>query len=156
MKGFFTLLLTTILSAFCISFVAEAAIVINDYTMPKDLPEKYKSSLFSVLVEGEVIDTYKVGLNAWNNEVACCEFSSVDSVGITVTTNFSFSSARILPRDADIQCIINGNHLTFTIPVPQNVTIIFDEDFHGNTLHIFAQQQKNNTIKKNDANIIYF
>ena len=94
MKKFFTLLLTTILSAFCISFVAEAAIVINDYTMPKDLPEKYKSSLFSVLVEGEVIDTYKVGLNAWNNEVACCEFSSVDSVGITVTTNFSFSSKR--------------------------------------------------------------
>ena len=156
MKRFFTLLLTTILSAFCISFVAEAAIVINDYTMPKDLPEKYKSSLFSVLVEGEAIDTYKVGLNAWNNEVACCEFSSVDSVGITVTTNFSFSSARILPRDADIQCIINGNHLTFTMPVPQNVTIIFDEDFHGNTLHIFAQQQKNNTIKKNDDNIIYF
>lgn len=93
MRRFFTFVLTISLIISCRAFSVQAASSVDDYVFPAGLPTKYRSSIFTVSVDGTPIGTYKAGLNVWGNEVACCAFSAATAVTITVTTDFAFSSA---------------------------------------------------------------
>lgn len=156
MKRFFTFVLTISLIISCMTFSVQAVSFADDYVFPAGLPTKYRSSIFTVSVDETPVGTYKAGLNVWGNEVACCAFSTATAVTITVTTDFAFSSARILPRSANISCSKSGNTLTFSITSPQNLTVLFDENFQGNVLHIFAQAPDSDIIDREDTNTIYF
>ena len=156
MKRFLTFVLTISLIISCMTFSVQAVSFADDYVFPAGLPTKYRSSIFTVSVDETPVGTYKAGLNVWGNEVACCAFSTATAVTITVTTDFAFSSARILPRSANISCSKSGNTLTFSITSPQNLTVLFDENFQGNVLHIFAQAPDSDIIDREDTNTIYF
>jgi hypothetical protein len=126
------------------------------YDMPAGLPEGYVSSDFEVTANGVNVDVYDSGNNAWGKGISFAAFDFTGSVTVTVTTNFSFSTARILPRSSGIACQTAGNSITFTLNKPQNVTVLLDENFQGKALHLFAQAPETNTPDVTNSNVIYF
>ncbi len=146
--------------ALCIVFslapVSQATSSIVAYNFPTDLPSQYKSTDFSVTANTTSVDVYNAGDNAWGSNIAYSSFEFSGAVTVSVTTNFSFSDARILPRDAGISCTTSGNTVTFTLNSPQNVTVLFDENFNGRVIHIFAQAPETDIPDPNDSNVMYF
>jgi hypothetical protein len=137
-------------------FAGEQSTAVTAYDMPAGMPSGYVSSDFGVAVNGVDVDIYYSGNNAWGKGISFAAFDFTGSVTVTVTTNFSFSSARILPRSSGIACAVSGNSVTFELEEPQNVTILFDENFQGKTLHLFAQAPETEIPDANDSNVIYF
>lgn len=126
------------------------------YDMPAGMPSGYVSSDFGVSVNGMDVDVYYGGNNAWGNGISFAAFDFTGTVTVTVTTNFSFNSARILPRSSGITCDVNNHSVTFKLDEPQNVTILFDENFQGKVLHLFAQAPETTIPNVNDSDVIYF
>lgn len=124
--------------------------------MPSDLPEKYRSEDFTVAVNSVAVPVYRAAVNAWNEPVSYASFDFQGRIQITVDVDFSFSTARILPRSAGVECQIQGSQVVFSIDQPQNLTILFDEDFQGKTLHLFAQDLETDAPDPNDPNVLYF
>jgi hypothetical protein len=129
---------------------------VTTYDMPAGLPSKYVSADFGVQVDGTVVDVYHGGNNVWGKGISYAAFDFSGAITVTVTTNFSFRSARILPRSSGIACSVNNNTITFTLDEPQNVTVLLDENFQGKTLHIFAQEPEKDIPDLNDENVIYY
>lgn len=156
MKSKITALIIAIAVLFLCTAPVYASSTIISYPMPDNMPSQYISSSFSVDASGNTLPVYHVGSNAWGANVDCCSFELLGTTTISVTTNFAFSTARILPRNAAISCNTNGNTVTFTIASPQNITILFDENFQGAALHIFAQAPESNVPDLSTSDVIYF
>ena len=114
------------------------------------------SAQYSVRTDEQEMTVYNVGKNAWNQEVSCCQIIADDKVNVTVSTGFSFSDVTILPRNAKVIYTRNGNSLNFMLQSPQNVTLIFDNNFQGKALHIFTQKPEVKKPKATDKDVIYF
>ncbi len=138
------------------AFAQTGSSTVTAYPMPMGLPSSYVSSDFDVRADSMDIDVYYGGNNAWGKGISFASFGFSGPVTVTVTTNFSFSSARILPRSSGIACSVNNNTITFVLEEPQDVTILFDENFQGRTLHLFAQEVETNIPDINDSNVMYF
>lgn len=137
-------------------FAQEQSTNITTYDMPAGLPSSYVSSDFAVDVNNIDVDVYYGGNNAWGKGIAFGSFDFSGTVTVKVTTNFSFSSARILPRSSGVACNVNNKTVTFVLDKPQNITVLFDENFQGKTLHLFAQAPETDIPAANDSNVIYF
>ncbi len=137
-------------------FAEETTGAFTAYDKPAGMPASYVSSDFNVLVNGISVSVYDSGNNAWGKGISFAAFDFTGSVTVTVTTNFSFGSARILPRSSGVACQTSGNSITFELEEPQNVTILLDENFQGRTLHLFAQAPETNVPDVNNSNVIYF
>lgn len=143
MKKVFALLLAVCI-VLSMPLSVRAVDSVTAYTMPQNLPQEYVSTNFSVSASGIALPVYNVGQNVWNANVAYCAFDFTGTVTLSVTTNFNFTTARVLPRNAGINCTKSGNTVTFTLNSAQNVTILFDENFQGKAIHIFAQEPETN------------
>lgn len=155
MKKVFALLLAVCI-VLSMPLSVRAVDSVTAYTMPQNLPQEYVSTNFSVSASGIALPVYNVGQNVWNANVAYCAFDFTGTVTLSVTTNFNFTTARVLPRNAGINCTKSGNTVTFTLNSAQNVTILFDENFQGKAIHIFAQEPETNIPDLSKENVIYF
>lgn len=144
-----------LLQSIFVNVRAEGAVV-TTYAMPQNLPAKYISSDFQVQVNGNSVPVYNGGNNVWGSKVSYGSFAFTGGVTVTVTADFSFNTARILPRSSGVSCTKKGNSLTFSLSNPQNVTVIFDENFQGKVLHLFAQGPETDIPDSGDANVLYF
>lgn len=155
--GFIALMMCSILllQSVFIQVRAEGASV-TAYSMPQNLPAKYASSDFQIQVNGVSVPAYNGGSNVWGSRVSFGTFAFTGSITVTVTANFSFNTARVLPRGAGISCVKSGNSITFSLSSPQNVTVVFDENFQGKVLHLFAQGPETDIPDPGDANVMYF
>ena len=135
---------------------SESTPVVTTYSMPSDLPSKYVSSDFDVSISGAQVPVYCAAVNAWNQPISYASFDFSGTITVSVSVKFPFSTARILPRSANIPCTINSNIITFTLDEPQNVTILIDEDFQGKALHIFAQPLETDIPDESEQGVMYF
>lgn len=141
----------------CIIVNAQSyAASINTYNMPTGLPSEYVSSDFEVQVNGIEVNVYNGGDNVWGNSISYAAFDFSGTVTVTVTTDFSFTTARFLPRSSGVTCSTFNNTITFILNEPQNVTVLLDDNFQGKVLHIFAQEIESNIPDSSDEDVIYF
>lgn len=155
--GFIALMICSILllQSIFLHVRAEGASV-TAYSMPQNLPGKYVSSDFQIQVNGVSVPAYNGGSNVWGSKVSFGTFAFAGSITVTVTADFSFDTARILPRGSGVSCVKSGNSITFNLSNPQNVTVVFDENFQGKVLHLFAQGPETDIPDAGDTNVIYF
>ena len=123
---------------------------------PASLPAAYKSSDFNVNVSGTSVAVYNAGDNSWGNRVSYGTFEMSAPVSLTVTPAFSFSSFKILPQSAGITGVKSGNTLTIPLSASGNISIVFDNNYQGKVLHLFAQTIDTNVPSGGSSTIIYY
>ncbi|GAT74983.1 putative extracellular serine protease [Microbacterium sp. HM58-2] len=77
-------------------------------------------------------------------------------VTVTVSVGFSFSTAKIVPASLGLTATKSGSTVTFTLANPSNASLVFDGNYQGRTLHLFAQAPETNVPSPLDPNVIYF
>jgi len=90
---------------------------------------------------GDWQDLYEHNVKVdWNNpqnaSMVAFDFRGKAEIAVQKNNGF-FSKARIRPNPEDIEPVISGNTVRFTIDRPQNLSVEFDGDSKHN-LHIFA------------------
>lgn len=160
MKGLIsTLKIITVL--FIILFTAKTEVYANSgtvitYDKPSNLPSKYTSTDYQINVNGSPLHIFNGGNNVWGNKVSFTSFDFSGAITIEVTPNFTFNTVTILPRTENISYTRVGNKLTFTLSDAKNLTFIFDGNFQGKALHLFAQDLEVNIPSSSDSSVMYF
>ena len=85
-------------------------------------------------------------------------FASFDLKGpqpVTVTCADPVQSAKLLPSSSNITPIVSGNHITFTVSHPAQLTLEINGDSIS-SLHLFVNPPETNIPNPKDPNVIYF
>lgn len=127
------------------------------YSVPEGYPQE-GDPLFNVSINKVFTGVY-TDINAWQKQVsfAYFDFAPGKEVEVNVTTSKSFNSYKILPESANIISSGEGNNIRFKMKDGyQNLSIIFDNNYKGNTLHLFANAIDTDAPTGPDENLIYF
>lgn len=113
---------------------------------------------FNVAVNGHYAPTYS-DINFWNREVnfSMLEFEDGKEVNIEVARDQDFTSFRILPHDVKIYDVKRyGNCVSFkTRQADQKMTIIYDDDYFGGFIHLFASSIDHSDPKLTNSGYVY-
>ncbi|WEK37864.1 MAG: glycosyl hydrolase family 28 protein [Candidatus Pseudobacter hemicellulosilyticus] len=130
---------------------------VTTYPWPASLPAAYKSTVFTVTANGSGINLYNAGNNSWNNPVSYGQFDmSGGTVTVAVTPGFSYSTFKIVPASLGLTGTKSGSTITFELPSPQQVTLVFDNNYQGRVLHLFAEKAETNIPSPTDPNVAYY
>jgi len=135
---------------------AQQANNITTYAAPAALPAGYRSQLYVVTAGGLAVDLYHAGNNSWNNPVSYGYFDIAGTATITVHPDFSFSSFQVLPTSLAISATESGGTIRFTLNDPTNVSIVFDNNYQGKALHLFARKPETDIPDSNDPDVLYY
>ena len=113
---------------------------------------------FNVAVNGHYAPTYS-DKNFWNHEVnfSMLEFEDGQEVHIEVARDQDFTSFRILPHDSQIYDVKRfGNCISFkTRKADQKLSIVYDDDYFGGFLHLFASSIDHSDPKLATSGYVY-
>ena len=129
---------------------------IRTYAAPSSFPQT--GLICSVKANGLSTGVYS-DTNGWGNNVnfAYFDFAPDTIAEVEVTTNFSFSTYEILPKSAGVQSVRSGNAIRFvTEEANTYYTIVFDGNYQGKAIHIFANALDFSAPTKSYGNTIYF
>lgn len=129
---------------------------ITTYAAPSDLPAGYRSQLFNVTAGGLTVDLYHAGNNGWNSPISYGYFDIAGTATITVHPDFSFNSFQIVPASLAIPASENGGTISFTLNGPTHVSIVFDNNYQGKTLHLFARKPETDIPDGEDPDVLYY
>jgi hypothetical protein len=123
------------------------------------------SSAFSVTANGANVDVYRVKVaSKWigyepcptTNEIASMAyFDFSGTVNVRITSAVSISNVAIRPLRHNIQPVISGNTITFSLSNPVNLSIEINGDDRHN-LHLFANPLEQNKPSPSDPNVQYY
>ena len=127
------------------------------YPVPDGTPQS-STPVFSVTA-----NQYPVGVftedTPWTGKANFAYFNLRDgyNVEVKITPTFSYSKVTVLPESLGITPTKNGSQLAFTVNRPNtNITLVFDDNYFGNTLHLFTNPIDNNAPTESDTYMIYF
>jgi len=126
-----------------------------------DVPDGYPQEgipLFNVAIDGKYTGVY-TDINAWSNLVSFgyFDFTPDYEVEVEITAANSFGSYEILPATNDITSTREGNTIRFrTKATDKAITVVFDNDYKGNTLHLFANSIDTNAPTGSSSDLVYF
>jgi hypothetical protein len=126
------------------------------YSVPDEYPQE-GTPLFNVAVNDKFTGVY-TDINAWQKLVsfAYFDFALGNEIEVKITTTKSFSSYKILPTSTNITSTREGNTIRFKIKEAyQNFSIVFDDNYKGNTLHLFANAIDTDAPTESNDNLIY-
>ncbi len=133
---------------------AQAEAVVTSAAVPSGVAS---SADFTVTAAGVPVGLFDAGENAWGSPISFGSFQmSGGTATIDVTVAFSFASAAVVPASAGIASTRSGDTLTFALDGPQDVSIVFDGDYQGRTLHLFAQAPDPDAPSDGDRGVRYF
>jgi len=127
------------------------------YSVPDGYPQE-GTQLFNVAVNDKFTGVY-TDINAWQKLVsfAYFDFAAGNEVEVEVRTTKTFGSYKILPASTNISSTREGNSIRFKIKEAyQNLSIVFDDNYKGNTLHLFANAIDTDAPTASNDNLIYF
>ncbi|MEA4974297.1 MAG: glycosyl hydrolase family 28 protein [Paludibacter sp.] len=127
------------------------------YSVPDGYPQE-GAPLFNVAVNNKFTGVY-TDINAWQKLVSFTyfDFTPGNEVEVEVTTTKSFVSYKILPESKNIISTREGNIIRFKVKEAyQNLSIVFDDNYKGNTLHLFANAIDTDAPTASNDNLIYF
>ncbi|WP_354510372.1 hypothetical protein [Oerskovia enterophila] len=113
-----------------------------------------QATQFTASVEGESIGLYADD-NGWGSEVAFGQFDFTGSVEVTVDVGFDFTSYAAAPAAAGIVSSRAGRTITISLDEPENITLVFDDDHKGRTLHLFANAPDPDVPDPDDPGVIF-
>lgn len=126
------------------------------YPVPAGTPQT--AVCFSAKANGENLGMYS-DTNAWGKPVNFTYFHIKDGTETTVEIepDFDFSGYKILPENLTINGTRTGNKITFNVSkAGQNISLVFDENYMGPTLHVFVSAIDPNQPDNSSPNVIYF
>jgi len=88
-------------------------------------------------------------------QTAFASFDLTGSSEVTVTCPEAIQSVKLLPSSSGITPVISGNHVTFTVSKPGQLTLEINGDWI-NSLHLFVNPPETNIPSPNDPNVIYY
>lgn len=127
------------------------------YPVPEEFPLEGKS-LYTVKVNGKYTGIYN-DINAWGNLVSFgyFDFDPETEVKIEIECANDFKNYEVLPNKDEIKSQRTGNKINFNLKKADSaITIIFDNDYQGNVLHIFPNSIDKNKPNPNNPDYIYF
>lgn len=126
------------------------------YKAPEELPLNYRSFDFAVEAGGTAIDLYNGGNNSWNEQVSYGYFDMAGKSIIKITPDFSFGSFEVVPKSLGITGERQGDAIVFELNRQVPVSLVFDGNYKGKVLHLFAQQPETDIPNKHDPDVIFF
>lgn len=127
------------------------------YEVPDEFPNE-SAPLFNISIDGKYTGVYN-DINAWDKYVSFgyFDFTPGNEVEVEITSLNSFSSYKILPEINNIQATKDGNTIKFkTNKADQAITVVFDNNYQGNTLHLFANSIDTNAPTGSSTDLVYF
>lgn len=126
------------------------------YAAPAEFPFE-SSPLFTIKVGGRYTAIYN-DVNAWNKIVSFGYFDMLPGQEIEVQIDCAkaFSDYDILPKNNAIVSTRRGNTIYFKIKQPQALTVVFDDCYQGEVLHLFANAIDQEAPTSSSENLIYF
>lgn len=131
--------------------------VLKTYAVPDAYPQE-GAALYTVAVNDKYTGVY-TDLNAWKELVSFgyFDFKPEKEVEIRVTVAKPFSEYKILPASNFIHSKRDGQTITFKLKEADKFfSFVFDDDYKGSTLHLFANSIDKNVPEKSDDNLIFF
>lgn len=130
---------------------------LKTYTVPGEYPQE-GAAQFNISIDGNYTGVYSE-LNAWKELVSFgyFGFDSKKEVEIAVTVAKPFTNYKILPESDLITSKREGQTIKFKLKdANKHISFVFDDNYKGSVLHLFANTiEKNMPIKPSD-NLIYF
>ena len=126
------------------------------YHVPSEYPQE-GDPLFNVSINDHYTGVY-TDINGWDNLVSFSyfDFTPEKEVEVVVTSANSFSSYEILPKSLNISSTKEGNSIRFRLSeANQKLSIVFDNNYQGNTFHLFANAIDINAPTQSSDNLIY-
>jgi len=126
------------------------------YKAPGEYPQEGKS-LFNVSINGHYTGVYN-DINGWKKLVSFSyfDFTPAKEVEIVVTSSNPFSKYEILPKSQNITSTKEGNSIRFKLSkANQTLTIVYDNNYQGNTFHLFANAIDVNAPTQSTDKLIY-
>lgn len=127
------------------------------YAVPDDFPLEGKS-LYSIKINGKYTGVYN-DINAWDNLVSFgyFDFNPESEVEVEIESTNNFKDYEILPQNNAIKSKRTGNKITFNVKRADcAITIVFDNHYQGNTLHIFPNSIDKEAPNPDNQEYIYF
>lgn len=127
------------------------------YTVSDEYPQE-GMPLFNVLANGKYCGVY-TDFNAWKQLVsfAYFDFEQGKEIELAVTVARPFMNYTILPESKSIVSRREGQTIRFKLKeADQYLSFVFDDDYKGSTLHLFANAINRNAPTKSSENLIYF
>lgn len=127
------------------------------YDIPDEFPLEGKSP-FTIKVNGRYTGVYN-DINAWNKLVSFgyFDFNPKTEVNVEIECSNNFESYEILPQNNGIKSKRIGNKIYFKVKKADSaISIVFDNDYQGNVLHIFANSIDKNRPSSTNRDYIYF
>lgn len=130
---------------------------LKTYRVPDGYPQEGEP-LFNVSINGHYAGVY-TDINAWKKLVSFSyfDFAPGKDMEVVVTSSISFKSYQILPESNNISSTQDGNSIRFKLnKTYQNLSIVFDDDYKGNTFHLFANAIDKDAPTESSSNLVYF
>lgn len=127
------------------------------YSTPDEYPQE-GSPVFHISINGKYTGVY-TDFNAWKKLVSFAYFDLEPGkeVEVAITTTLPFSAYKILPEAEAIASTREGQTIRFTVKeANKQLSLVFDDDYKGNTLHLFANAIDRDAPKGSTENLIYF
>jgi hypothetical protein len=130
---------------------------LKTYAVPEEYPQE-GAAQFTIAVNGKYTGVY-TDLNAWKELVSFgyFDFKPGKEVEIEVYVAKPFSSYKILPESNLVSSRREGQAITFKLKEADKFfSFVFDDDYKGSTLHLFANAIDKDAPEKPGEQLIYF
>lgn len=130
---------------------------LRTYKVPDGYPQE-GANLFTIAVNGKHTGVY-TDYNAWKELVSFgyFDFHPGEKMEISVEVAQPFSSYKILPESNRVVSRREGQTITFTInEANQFYSFVFDDEYKGSTLHLFANAIDEAAPRRDHEELIYF
>lgn len=128
---------------------------LKTYPVPEAYPVEGKS-LFQVCINGKYTGIYN-DINGWNNLISFGYFDlkSGEKASVDIVCSRPFSNYKILPENSKVNSSCEGQTIRLKMKANQTISIVFDDDYQGNVLHLFANAMEEEVPQPTD-DLIYF
>ncbi len=126
------------------------------YAAPSEFPFEGEP-LFNVKVSGHYTGIYN-DINAWSKLVSFGYFDMAAGREVEIEVDYArgFDDYDILPKNNDIISSRHGKTICIKINKPQALTVVFDNDYQGEVLHIFANTIDKDKPEAASEELVYF
>jgi len=127
------------------------------YSVPNEYPQEGEP-LFNIEINGKYTGVYS-DFNAWKNWVSFgyFDFNPEKEVEIVITVAQPFKEYKLLPESNGIVSTRKGNTICFKLKqAGQFISLVLDDQYKGNTLHLFANPIDFHAPTASNDSLLYF
>ena len=163
-KIIFTLVFCIIISCtdmFCTNNAVENTFISSDlaiYPVPDGTPQS-STPVFSVTANQNPVGVFTED-TPWQGKANFAYINMREGYDVTfrINASFKFKNVKVLPEGLGIKPeVVDREQISFTVNRPNlNITLVFDDIYMGNVLHLFTNPIDDNAPTEGSENLVYF